>query len=169
MLQHLIHKYSDNDTDQIVYRLSYAGKFIIVKGATLCGSLIIIDGTYHHYRPEKSTYDKHLYKHLYDHYNAHEGGRFRVKVIARVSPKLSQYQLLKREQMEIDKNRFNPACLNNATEVYIPLYNAETNMHGWLERTAVMSFKRWLGSKERRQYLKRYAPQVPISKPLVNF
>lgn len=161
MLENLIAKYKDNDINEVVYRLTYAGKFIIIKGNTLCGSLIIISKTYDHYKPNvNKLHVNHLYKYLYDHYRSHLGMRFTVKVLAKKDRKTDQYQLLKREQMELDKNRYNKLCLNNATEPYIPLFNPGTDKFGWLEKTAVMNFKKWLTSKDRAAYLKRYCTQT---------
>lgn len=157
MLDNLISKYKNNDVTEIVYKLSYAGKFIIVKGKTLAGSLIIISNTFNNYSKNDKIPVNHLYKHLYDHFKSNEGRRFRIKTLAKKGRKISQYNLIKREQMELDKNRFNPLCLNNQLEAYIPIYNQITDMYGWLERSAVMNFKKWLSSKERTAYIKRYS------------
>jgi hypothetical protein len=159
MLEALINKYTDKrkDKKEVVYQLFYDGKFIIIKGKTLCGSLIIIRDTWEQFTRGRERFTGHLYTHLYNHVWGKSGLQFRVKILARVSSKCSQYQLLKKEQMELDKHRYNKLCLNNATEAYIPLYNDITGMYGWLEKMAVMSFKRWLDSKERKAYIKRYA------------
>lgn len=157
MLDNLIKKYKDNDVEQVVYRLSYAGRFIIIKGATMAGSMIIISNTYKQYRVNRKRFDGHLYKHLFRYFKYNkEKGRFRVKILAKVTPKSDQYQLVKREQMELDKHRYNKLCLNNAVEAYIPLYNDLTGKYGWIEKSAVMNFKRYLRSKERKAYIKRY-------------
>jgi hypothetical protein len=158
VLAYLIKKYKENDVDGIVYRLTYAGKFIIVKGRTLCGSLIIISNTFDQYKADAKRFKGHLYRHLYDHYLANkEIGRFRIKTLAKVSSKIDHYKLLKREQMELDKSRYVPECLNNSLEAYIPIYNDTTDMFGWLPRSTVMNFKRYLDSKERQAYIKRYS------------
>lgn len=156
MLDNLINKYKNDDIQEVVYRLTYAGKFIIIKGKTLCGSLIIIRGTYDYFNPKNDKHENHLYKHLYNHYRRHLNMRFTVKVLAKKDRKTGHYELLKREQMELDKARFNKLCLNNAVEPYIPNYNEATGKYGWLEKVPVMNFKRWLTSKERAAYLKRY-------------
>lgn len=167
MLENLIKKYKEKDVNEVVYRLSYAGKFIIIKGKTLCGSLIIIANTWEQFTRGRDRFKGHLYTHLYNHVWGKQGSKFRVKTLAKVGPKFNQYQLLKREQMEIDKNRYIKECLNNATEAYIPAYNDTTDMFGWLEKSAVMNFKRWLGSKERSAYIKRYSKK-PTPKPAMS-
>lgn len=158
MLENLINKYKNNDISEVVYRLTYAGKFIIIKGKSLCGSLIIIRNTYDYYNPKNKKHENHLYKHLYNHYRRHPNMRFTIKIFAKKGRKTGQYDLLKREQMELDKNRFNPLCLNNAIEPYIPNYNELTSMYGWLEKQPVMTFKSWQNSKQRIEYQKRYCP-----------
>ena len=157
MLENLIAKYKKNDVEQVVYQLSYAGKFIIVKGKTLAGSLIIIANTFPYFEDSKKIQKEHLYTHLYRHYLDNPGGRFRIKTLCKVGKSISQYELLKREQMELDKHKKNPLCLNNTTEAYIPLYNPLTYQYAWLDKNPVMNFNRWLNSKERQSYIKRYA------------
>jgi hypothetical protein len=157
MLDNLIEKHKAKDIDEVVYKLSYSGKFIIVKGKTLAGSLIIINNTYLQYTKDNNRFKGHLYKHLYDHYNDNPSGRFRIKVLAKTDKKIDQYKLLKREQMELDRLRYDPSCLNNELEAYIPLYNELADTYGWLNKSAVMNFKRYLSSKERQAYIKRYS------------
>jgi len=157
MLENLIKKYRENDISELVYRLSYSGKFIIVKGRTLAGSLIIINNTYLQYNKDSKRFKGHLYRHLYDHYNENPGGRFRIRILDKKSRKTDQYKVLKREQMELDRLRYDPNCLNNELEAYIPLYNELTDTYGWLNKSVVMNFKRYLNSKERQAYVKRYS------------
>jgi hypothetical protein len=157
MLENLIKKYREKDIEGIIYRLSYAGKFIIIKGKTLAGSLIIINDTFKQFSSRNKRFIGHLYRHLYNHYRRHPKGRFTVKVLAKINSKTTHYDLLKREQMELDRHRYNKKCLNNALNAYIPLYNDTTDAFGWLEKSAVMNFKRYLASKARKAYVKRYS------------
>lgn len=156
MLERMINKYKKNDVSEVLYRLSYAGKFIFIKGKTLCGSLIILSNTYNYYHPANKKHKNHLYVHFYNHYRRHPGRRFTIKKIYVKPEESSQYELLKREQMELDKHANNPLCLNNQFEPYIPIYNQSTDMYGWLNKMSVLSFKRWQTSKERVAYQKRY-------------
>lgn len=156
MLDNLIKRYKDDDVEEVVYKLTYAGKYIIIKGRTLAGSLIIISNTFKQYRADSNRFKGHLYKHLYDHYKKRKKGRFRVKVIAYIGPDTDHYQLLKAEQMELDAGRYNSCCLNNVLEAYIPLYDETTATYGWLPRPSVMNFKRWLSSPERKAHAKQY-------------
>lgn len=139
ILQHLIDKYQ-HKTNHYVYRLSYAGKYVIVKGKTLAGSLYFIELGYGWFNGAVAK-KQPLYLHFYQHIKANPGGRFRVKVLIST---LNQYNLLKKEQQELNKARFDPLCLNNTTEAYIPLYSDVTESYGWMERSAVLNFKKWL-------------------------
>lgn len=156
MLEKLIAKYKNNDIQEVVYRLSYAGKFIIVKGNTLAGSLIIINNTYSQYGKDKKRFKKHLYGRLYSHVVSNPTGKFTVKVLTYRLPVVSQFDLLRREQMELDKNQGNPLCLNNRWDAYVPNYNKDTDKYGWISKDAVMQLRRYLNSKERLSYIKRY-------------
>jgi hypothetical protein len=164
MLENLIKKYRKDDVKGIVYKLSYAGKFLVIKGKTLAGSLIIISNTYNQFNADNKRFNGHLYVHLYNYFNENKGGRFRIKTLAKLNRKTDHYKLLKREQMELDKNRFNPLCLNNSIEAYVPLYNDLTGKYGWIPRTDVMNFNKWLISKQRKSYVKRYS-KIPTPKP----
>jgi hypothetical protein len=177
ILETLIDKYeSKKDVQGIVYRLSYAGKYVIVKGFTLVGSLTIINNTYKQYDPKNKRFEVHLYGHLFAHFFKTEDlGRFRIKTLAKLGKKTGQYQLLKREQMELDKARYDTDCLNNNIEAYLPSYNNNTHSFGWITTSAAANFKKYMDSNERKAYLKRYAKkpqQAPtkrglLKKPLV--
>lgn len=155
-LRYLVELRKADDVNYVVYRLSYAGKYIIIKGKTLAGSLIIIADTLASFDPNNPRFKGHLYTHLYTHLMDNPGGRFRVKIIASAQQEEDYYQLLKSEQMELDAARFDQTCLNNQVEAYIPNYNEKTAMYGWLPRTAVMNFKKWLTSKERKDHAAQY-------------
>lgn len=165
MLENLIKKYKYKDVSQVVYRLTYAGKFIVIKGNTLAGSLMTVAAAFKGYSTDSvynvkypKDYSDHLYKHFYDHYLENEGvSRFRIKTLAKKGRKITQYNLLKREQMELDKHRYTSQCLNNAVEAYIPQYRESTGSYGWIDKSDVMNFKRWLVSKERKAYVRRYS------------
>ena len=163
ILETLVEKYEEQrNIEGIVYKLSYAGKYVIVKGATLVGSLKIINNAYKQYDPKNERFAGHLYGHLFKHlFLTEDLGRFRIKTFAKLNGRTSQYQLLKREQMELDKARYDTNCLNNNVEAYIPAYKPKTNSFGWIDLSAAANFKKYLDSNERKAYLKRY-----VKKPL---
>jgi hypothetical protein len=152
MLENLIEKHKKQDVHEVVYRLSYAGKFVIVKNKTLSGGLFFIALGYPSYINKGSVpnLSDPLYKHFYDHVIENPGKRFTVRILAKKGRKTGHYELLKTEQKALDANRYNECCLNNATEAYIPLWSESKGKYGWLDKTAVMSFKRWLESNQRK-------------------
>lgn len=156
MLESMRKKYKKNDIEQVVYKLSFAGKFIIVKGKTLYGSLLIIGDTFDYFTLNKNKYKKHLYIRLYNHYIKHRHMRFTVRVLAKKDRKTGQFDLLKREQMELDKYFNKPECLNNTKDAYVPQFQPVSRKYGWMEPSEVRRFKRWLKSAQRASYIKRF-------------
>jgi hypothetical protein len=150
-LQHLIDKYSKKQ-GHYVYRLSYAGKFIIVKGKSLAGSLYFIQLGYTWFRRDI----KHpgiLYLHFYHHFQRHPQGRFRVKILLKSD---NSYLLLKKEQQELDKHRYDKTCLNNAVEAYLPKYDEIKKVYGWIPANAALNFQKYLKSDQRKRFLLKY-------------
>lgn len=137
----------------VVFRLTYAGKYIIVKGRTLAGSLFLIDKGYEWFTPKKAT-NETLYKHFYNHIKRHPGKRFRCRVLLKSK---NHYSLLKREQTELDKARFDPKCLNNNIESYIPQQSDITGDFGWIPKRSVSIFMNYLQSKQRAAILEKYS------------
>jgi len=165
MLERLMERNKDKRVDpkEVVYKLKYAGKFVIVKGKTLWGSLNIIQLAYKQFKREDKRFNSHLYKYFYEHYNRKKGNphyRFTVKILAKASVNVDHFELLKVEQNELDKNRTNPACLNNATEAYIPQLKPGADKYGWIDRDAVDRFRKWLKSKERGLSTNRYRKKL---------
>lgn len=153
LLRYQVEKYKQKDVQFVVYKLSYNGKYIYIKGKTLVGSLIILTDTLNSFSEgNHDRFEGHLYSHLFNHILDRPGGKFRVDIIATAEVDADFYSLLKQEQMLLDAARFDANCLNNQTEVYIPNYSEKTGMYGWLPKNAVMNFNRWLTSQERRDY-----------------
>jgi hypothetical protein len=157
LLRYQVEKYKENDMQFVVYKLSYNGKYIYIKGKTLAGSLIILTDTLNSFSEgNNARFEGHLYSHLFNHILDRPGGRFRVDVIATAEVDGDFYSLLKQEQMLLDAARYDVNCLNNQTEAYIPNYSDKTGMYGWLPKMAVMNFNRWLTSQERKDYASQY-------------
>ena len=141
----------------MVYKLSYLGKYIYIKGKTLAGSLIILADTLNSFSEgNDDRFKGHLYTHLYNHLLDRPGGRFRIKIIATAQDDGDFYSLLQQEQMAIDAGRYDKDCLNNQLEAYIPQYSEKSGMFGWIPQPAVMNFKRWLTSAERQLHADQY-------------
>lgn len=155
-LRYQVDKYREQDVQFVVYKLAYSGKYIYIKGKTLAGSLIILVDTLNSFDPSAERFKDHLYTHLYTHLIDNPGGRFRIEIQATAEQDDDFYTLLKTEQSLLDAARYDSNCLNNQTEAYIPLFSEKTGSYGWLPKSAVMNFKRYLNSKERKDLLKQY-------------
>lgn len=143
-LQSLIDEHR-NKALHVVFKLTYCGKYVIVNGKSLGGSLYFIQLGYSWYAEGKETTDM-LYLHLYRHVKAHPRAKAKVEILFDTS---SQYELLKRAQEELDKARHSSKCLNNTIEPYIPKYNDLTEAYGWMDKSAVLNFKKWLKARKR--------------------
>jgi hypothetical protein len=156
-LTYQVLKYKEGDLRFVVYKLSYAGKYIYIKGKTMAGSLIILTDTLNSFSEgNNARFEGHLYSHLFNHILDRPVGRFRIDIIATAEHDGDFYSLLKQEQMALDAAMYDQNCLNNQTEVYIPNYSEKTGMYGWIPKSAVMNFKRWLESKERQDHADQY-------------
>jgi hypothetical protein len=123
----------------VVFKLTLRKKYIIVHGKSLGGSLYFIQLGYIHFGKKKNQL-KTLYVHFYRHVLAHPRSIPMVEVLFETS---DQFELLKVAQQELDKARFRRSCLNNTIGPYIPLYNEEKGQYGWMDKSAVLSFRKW--------------------------
>lgn len=155
-LAYIITKYQRNDVAHVLFKLSYGGKYLIIKGRSLAGALVMFVNDYNSFNPENARFKSHFYVHMYNHLQSGSGGRFRVKILANAEDDGGFYNLLKTEQMELDAARYDICCLNNQMDAYIPQYKESTGMYGWIPRQPVLNFQRWLKSQERKDLLKLY-------------
>lgn len=123
----------------VVFKLTLCKKYVIVHGKSLGGSLYFIQLGYIHFGKKKNKL-KTLYVHFYRHVLAHPRAKPKVEILLETS---DQLELLKVAQQELDKARFRPSCLNNTVEPYIPLYSEEKGQYGWMDRSVVLSFRKW--------------------------
>ena len=151
ILQPLIDKYW-NALLPAVIRVTYGGKYVIVKGKTIAGALYFIQLGYTWFRSDKPG-TNNWYEHFYNHIKRNPGKRFSVRVILKTS---DIAELLKKEQDELDKCRWDSDCLNNNVEAYIPKYNEETQMFGWIEKGVILGFRKHLKSKIRKDRVRAY-------------
>jgi hypothetical protein len=157
ILQNQIDKYLKRRTiNGCVYRLTYGGKFIIVKGKTLAGSLFQVQKGFGWFT---DNMDNALYSHFYKHIKSNPGKKFTVRVLLHSS---NPYNLLKREQKELDMGRYNPNMLNNSLEAYIPIYNEFSGKYGWIDKVYIMNFQKHLKSPTRAARLKEYKRSQPL-------
>ena len=140
------------EVENCVYKLHYGDRYIIAKGKTLAGSLYLIEKGYaafiaggklaskghgHKEWEGKNTY----YRRLYTYIQKNPGLLFRVEVLLEDS---NGYNLLKKEQTELDAGIRDKRCLNSNVTSYIPQYRPTSKSYGWISRAHVLCFKKYL-------------------------
>ncbi len=125
-----------------VYKLWYKDKYIIEKCKTLSISVSKLEKGLQCFI--KNTPNGRDTKNLaYDFFNYilwNGGGELRVEVIFEHS---NPYQLLKREQEELDKARDDENCLNQRFDAYIPIFTQTNGRGSWINRGYYLNFCMW--------------------------
>lgn len=131
-----------------VYKLSFDKKYVIVKCKDHEQSIAVIQKALNQFLrgSEFQRLPHNLYSHFFSYVEKHKEGIFRIEILLESD---NHYELLKREQFELDRDRMDKKCLNNTTMAYIPQYDEITGLYGWLKKPYVMAFKSWLKSKKK--------------------
>ena len=129
-----------------VYKLSFDDRYVIIKAKDHQQSVEGIQKALNQFmrHSELQRNPHNLYFHFFSYIEKKSEGYFRVEILLEGE---NIYELLKTEQIYLDKSLKDKKCLNNSVQAYIPDFNDLTGMYGWLPKTAVMSFKRWLKSR----------------------
>lgn len=138
---------SSKFVEKCVCRINYGDKYVIAKLKHLNQGLDRIENALNAYIRGGKNNPNGLYCHLFDYVNSHPGGKFKVNVLLESE---NGYELLKKEQMELDLGRKDPNFLNNQIEAYIPERDPDTEMYGWLTTNEVLNFKKWLKGRSKR-------------------
>lgn len=143
------------ETESAVYKLYYGEKYVIVKGKTLAGSVYLIEKGYGGFiaggggtgnkaggagQNEWDGTNAYYFK-FYTYIYNNPGLQFNVLVLLESN---NAYQLLKREQQELNKSFTDKSCLNNNVQAYLPKFNKKTWQYGWVKMAHVMNFKKFL-------------------------
>lgn len=133
-------------TKPCIYKLSFNGKYILVKAKDLRQSIATIQKSLNQFLRGSEFQQRKdgVYYHFFDHVRNTESGTFEVECILESD---SPYLLLKEEQIQLDAHQADTNFLNNSTQAYIPLYNEETEQYGWIPKSAVLNFKKWLKNR----------------------
>lgn len=132
-----------NSIGQSVFRLYCNEKYVIVKGKSLGGSLKQINIAIGNFaKKDRSDWEiDHLYYHFIGYIlSLEEEPVYSASLLALST---NPYKLLKIEQIELWENQKDPNCLNNTSDAYIPNYNEETGMYGWINRGQYAAFMKW--------------------------
>lgn len=125
-----------------VIKVTYDGKkYIIVKCKEAYGSLKRIENGLNAFIRGGVNNPDGLYFHFNNYIKKHPHKNFKVEILRESE---NAYELLKLEQIELDRGKSNKAFLNNQIFAYIPPYNPITLAYGWIPPHAVLNFNNWL-------------------------
>jgi hypothetical protein len=124
-----------------IIKISYGKKYVIAKCKTQARYLKTMENDLNAFIRGGKNSETGTYHFLYNYVKAHPGQPFIVETLLETN---SGYELLKREQQELDAGRNNPHFLNNQVAALIPQYDEATGMYGWISVNAVRNFQRWL-------------------------
>lgn len=137
-----------HETESCLYKLCYGKKYIVVKGKTLAGSVYLIEKGYayfiaggDHGEGHKEGDGKNTFYHkFYQYIKDNPGLVFRLEVVLETN---NGYQLLKNEQIELNKAFYDKNLLNNNLTAYLPKYRQQTGSYGWISRAHVLNFRKF--------------------------
>jgi hypothetical protein len=128
-----------------IYKLYYGETYVVVKAKTYQRSKTIIEYALDRYL--KAGKKDLLYNRFFAYIQAYRktyNHQLLVKVILKSN---SPYQLLKKEQEELDKARYDLNCFNNSFDAYVPK-GIQGRRKQWINRGHYLNFMMW---KKRRK------------------
>lgn len=135
-----------SEVGKCLYKLYCGDRYIIHKGKSLSGSLFLLQKGCGYFLAfgHKVTDDiNHYYFRFYQYVKNHRDKPFSVELIMESG---SGYELLMKEQQELDSARKKAKCLNNNITSYIPIQRSDGN-HGWISKEEVERFTEYLNNR----------------------
>lgn len=136
----------DNWCESCVIKVAYGNKYIIAKCKSQPATLKNIEDSLNAFIRGGKNNPSSIYFHLFNYVKSHPDNKFKVDILLESD---NGYLLLKKEQQELDKGKDNTNFLNNQLQAYIPAYNEERGMFGWLTKNNVLNFKKWLKTSKK--------------------
>lgn len=129
-----------------VVKLRYGHVYVIVKCMRISQAMKNIENSVNAFARGGSNNPAGLYHHLLNYVAKHPDNDFKVETLLESD---NAYLLLKREQEELDKGRKDPKFLNNQVTAYIPAYDEAKEAYGWIPKSAVLNFQRYLKQRPK--------------------
>ena len=125
----------------VVYKISYAGKYLIVAGKMLVRSVQNINTGLEYFLKDttKGRNPNDIYYNFYCHVDDNPFQQFKVDVLLETK---NIYQYLKAWQLELLKGQEDAQCLNLYFEPYIPK-STQRKKGSWLNRGAYLNYMKW--------------------------
>lgn len=137
------------DRESSVVKLFYGKKkFVVVKCKHEFTTLKSIEKQLAAFIRGGKENEGNMYLHLFRYVKDNPGETFKAVCVLESE---SAYQLLKAEQMELDKGRQNPDMLNNNTDAYVPQFNKDTQSYGWITLNEYLNFQKWLKTRKKKK------------------
>lgn len=125
-----------------MYKLLYAGKYIIVKGKTLARSVQIIEVGLTRFlkNTPKGRKETDYYHKFFTHILHNPFQKVELQIIFQSDNPLL---LLKREQTELNLAKNDTNCLNQSFDAYIPQFTQVNGKKSWINRGYYLNFMDW--------------------------
>lgn len=135
---------------QCVLKITYDGKkYIIAKGKEGYATAKRIENSLNAFIRGGRNDPSSVYFHFFNYIKKHPHKEFNVEVLLESD---SAYELLKREQQELDKGLTDKKFMNNQVNAYIPEWKEDLKMYGnWIPPHAVMNFRNWFKTRNKKK------------------
>lgn len=130
-----------------IVKITYGNRYVIAKCKLQSAGLKRIEDNVNSFiRGGKNNPDG-LYYFFLNYIKRQPGHKFKVQTLLASE---NAYELLKREQEELEKGFQSKKIMNNQAQAYIPNYNEEKEMYGgWIPQIAVLNFNNWLKKRKK--------------------
>lgn len=130
------------DIQGCVYKLWYAGRYVIVKCKTLWRSAQNISSGLNYFLKgtPKGRKEEDLYHEFFTYVQENPFQKFTIDIVLSSNNPL---ELLKSEFFELAKAKYDPRCLNNNFDVYIPKFTQVNGKKSWINRGYYLNFMQW--------------------------
>ena len=131
-----------------VVKIQYgkSGHYVIAKCKTVSTTLRMIENSLNAFIRGGKNNPGGIYYYLFNFIKDNPGLKFKVTTLVESE---NGYDLLVREQEELDKGIGNPLFLNNQTTSYVPAFDEEKETYGWLTKNEVMNYNRFMKSRKK--------------------
>jgi hypothetical protein len=139
------------DAEESVVKINYGRAYVIAKFKKQIQGLQTLENTIAAFIRGNEPNQSSIYYHLLMYVKRNPGNTFKVEPIMENIPARGDreavvhtaYELLTAEQTALDMAKKDSHCLNNNTRAYIPMYNEESGMYGWISKADALNFKKW--------------------------
>lgn len=132
--------------DSSVIKVTYGNKFVIGKCKNQSGYLLTMEGDLNAFLRGGKNNPEGIYFHFYNYIKKHPGLSLEVEQVLQSD---NGYLLLKAEQELLDKGLTNRKFMNNQVNARVPDYNEDTQMYGWINKSSVLNFQKWLKARKK--------------------